>query len=57
MVLTGKDGLPVKKFFAFLLMFAMLFSVGFTTVGCGSKEKEKDKKEEKKKDEKPKGGT
>ncbi len=47
----------MKKFFAFLLMFAMLFSVGFTTVGCGSKEKEKDKKEEKKKDEKPKGGT
>ena len=44
----------MKKFFAFLLMFAMLFSVGFTTVGCGKKEKEATKEKEKEKDPKEK---
>jgi hypothetical protein len=50
--LTGKDGLPVKKFVSFLLIIGMLFSVGFSTVGCGKKEeaKKEAKKDADKKD-------
>ena len=53
-----KDGLPVKKFLCYVLMFGMLFSVGFSTVGCGKKEEAKKdaKKEEAKKEEAKKGG-
>ena len=43
-VFTGKDGLPVKKIIAILLMVGMLFTVGFSTVGC-SKDKEKKKED------------
>jgi hypothetical protein len=31
----------VKKFVAYLLVFGMLFTVGFSTVGCGKKEEAK----------------
>ena len=41
----------MKKFVSFLLILGMLFSVGFSTVGCGKKEEAKAKKEEAKKEE------
>jgi hypothetical protein len=51
--LTGKDGLPVKKFVSFLLILGMLFTVGFSTVGCSKGDKAGDKKAaDKKADEK-----
>ena len=40
----------MKKFVSFLLILGMLFSVGFSTVGCskGDKKEEKKQTEEKK---------
>ena len=50
---------PVKRFFAVLLMFGMICAMGITTVGCGKKAEDKktpapaaDKKEDPKKDDK-----
>jgi hypothetical protein len=55
----GKDGLTVKKFFAFLLTFGMICAMGVTTVGCSKKEEKKDaaKKDDAKKDDAKKAGT
>ena len=50
--------MPVKKFVSFLLILGMLFSVGFSTVGCSKGDKDKkeaDKKAADKKDDKKAG--
>jgi hypothetical protein len=47
----------VKKIIALLLMVGMLFTVGFSTVGCGKDKEKKKEKEETPKEKKEKGTT